>query len=682
MLRLVLTLGLLSAGLAAATAPTPWWPSPVQTSSGEQLEAKHVAGSESCGASGCHPDIAAQWAASAHHFSSFNNSFYRRAVERLMAEPDGVSKARWCGGCHDPALLLTGRMATEVSAEDPLASEGVGCLLCHAVEAPSDARGNGGYTLRAIDAVPLDGSKLFAGLGRKYLKLRSGKHKSMLMQPHVRTAEMCRACHKVGIPIEVNDYHWKRGQNEYDRWHASGVSGHNSASFFLRRQPVDCIDCHMPELESRDEGHDEGKVASHRFAAANTALPALRGDLAQLEAVEATLSRNAMRVHLAAVAEPALGAPVTPKTWQPQGEEELRLYVVVRNANVGHAFPGGTIDSQEAWLHVSVRDASGRTLLESGAVTKNEPVPADVRSYRARILSAHSASLIKRDVDQWVATGYARTVGPGEADVARYRLRLAADAQWPLRVSARLLYRKFQPAFSAFVFDGEVPELPITEMAKAELELGGAATLPAAADLADRWNDLGIALFLQEDRVRAADCFQRAEVAAPERVDLVLNQARVALGDGDLPKARMLLDRAAEMEAEHPTLLRLRSRLFAAEGAYPAAIDLLSQLLDADPLDRGAWAEVAECHYFSGDFAAALEAYDRILEIDPEALNAHNGRLLSLRALGLPAQEAEAAVLRYKPPESEMTIAGRWLRGEAIENRAAQEVWEFGVVDE
>jgi tetratricopeptide (TPR) repeat protein len=681
-LRLVPILALLAAGLAAATDPTPWWPSPVQTSHGGLLEPKHVAGSQSCGASGCHPDIAAQWDASAHHFSSFSNPFYRRAVERLMEEPDGVAKARWCGGCHDPALLLTGRMATKVTAEDPLAAEGVGCLLCHAIEPPTDARGNGGYTLRPVDPVPLDGSKLFAGLGRKYVKLRSGKHKSMLMQPHVRTAEMCRACHKVAIPTEVNDYHWKRGQNEYDRWHASGVSGHNSASFFLRRQPVDCIDCHMPEVESRDEGHDEGKVASHRFAAANTALPALRGDLAQLEAVEATLRRNALRVHVAAVAAPALGPLTTPEQWTPQGEDELRLYVVVRNANVGHAFPGGTIDSQEAWLHVRVQDGSGRTLLESGAVAARDAVPDDVRSYRARILSAHSESLVRRDVDRWIATGYARTVGPGEADVARYRLRLPADAVLPLQVSARLLYRKFQPAFSDFVFDGEIPELPITEMALTELTLGAQSALPAAADLADRWNDLGIALFLQEDRVRAADCFERAAAAAPERVDLVLNQARVALGDGDLPKARGLLDRAATMEADHPTLLRLRSRLFAAEGAYAEAIGLLSQLLDADPLDRGAWAELAEARYFAGDFAAALEAYDRILEIDPEALNAHNGRLLSLRALGLASDEAEAAVRRYKPPESETAIAGRWLRLQPIENRAAQDSWEFGVVDE
>ena len=66
---------------------------------------------DSCGS--CHPDAAAQWAASSHSFASFGNPIYRVNVELARAEL-GVTASNHCAGCHDMPLLVDGLMASEV----------------------------------------------------------------------------------------------------------------------------------------------------------------------------------------------------------------------------------------------------------------------------------------------------------------------------------------------------------------------------------------------------------------------------------------------------------------------------------------------------------------------------------------------------------------------------------------
>ena len=58
---------------------------------------------------GCHRDVAAQWASSAHRFSSFNNPYYRVATDAFREEKGAVA-SRFCGNCHEPFLVATGAM--------------------------------------------------------------------------------------------------------------------------------------------------------------------------------------------------------------------------------------------------------------------------------------------------------------------------------------------------------------------------------------------------------------------------------------------------------------------------------------------------------------------------------------------------------------------------------------------
>ncbi len=101
-----------------------------------------------------------------------------------------------------------------------------------------------------------------------------------------RTAEFCSTCHKVHIPGALNDYkEFLRGQNHYDSFILSGVSGRGARSFYYPpKAEARCAGCHMPLRPSRDFGaqpfDDSGalQIHDHRFTAANTGVSHLRGD--------------------------------------------------------------------------------------------------------------------------------------------------------------------------------------------------------------------------------------------------------------------------------------------------------------------------------------------------------------------------------------------------------------------
>src|SRR4029078_12975852 len=85
----------------------PFFPSSAQVDGGKKIPSKFFMESESC--KRCHQDVYDQWFSSVHHFSSFNNQWYRKSIED-MQDTIGTRPSKWCGGCHDPAVLYAGKM--------------------------------------------------------------------------------------------------------------------------------------------------------------------------------------------------------------------------------------------------------------------------------------------------------------------------------------------------------------------------------------------------------------------------------------------------------------------------------------------------------------------------------------------------------------------------------------------
>jgi hypothetical protein len=98
-------------------------------------------------------------------------------------------------------------------------------------------------------------------MSRQLIKAKPAFHKATFLKPMHRTAEFCGSCHKVHLPPELNDYKWLRGQNHYDAFWLSGVSGNGVASFYYPpKAQANCNGCHMPLVAVDDEPNFAAKV--------------------------------------------------------------------------------------------------------------------------------------------------------------------------------------------------------------------------------------------------------------------------------------------------------------------------------------------------------------------------------------------------------------------------------------
>jgi hypothetical protein len=297
---------------------TPFFPSSVRTVGDRLIPPDFFLESKSCGNRGCHPDIVSQWESSAHHFSSFNNQWYRRSIE-YMQDVVGTKPSKWCGGCHDMAILFTGRMDTPIRRQihTPEAQAGIGCMACHSVVHVQDTMGQGGYTIEYPEMHKLVASPnpLLHFTHDYVVRLDPAPHKATLLKPFHReqTPEFCSSCHKVHLDSPVNQYRWFRGFDDYDAWQQSGVSMQGARAFYYPPEAKNCATCHMPLVPSQDAANVSGRVHSHRFPGANTALPFVNKDINQYEAVKSFLSSGAITVDVFGlreeIAEGGSGSP-------------------------------------------------------------------------------------------------------------------------------------------------------------------------------------------------------------------------------------------------------------------------------------------------------------------------------------------------------------------------------------
>ena len=492
-----------------------FFPSSVSTVGDRLIPHDFFLESKACGNRGCHPDITAQWESSMHHFSSFNNQWYRKSIE-YMQEVAGTKPSKWCGGCHDQAVLLTGRMDRPIveQIDTPQAQAGIGCLVCHSIVAVKDTMGQGGYVLEypQMHRLVASGNPALHVLHDYMTRLDPGPHKATMLKPFHRSnrAEFCSACHKVHLDVPVNNYRWFRGFNEYDAWQGSGVSGQGARAFYYPDKAKDCGDCHMPLVRSDDQGNRDGFVHSHRFPGANTAVPFVNRDEEQLRTTTDFLRAGIVTLDVFAASEAAgpesrgrraparapaegpgqaepqvagffpelpdagsAGTPV-PGGFVPKGGRPVlvapldradpflrpgrtyRIDVVARTRGVGHFFPGGTVDAFDVWLELKVVDGRGRILFWSGYIEDGGkgPVEAGAHRYRSLLIDAHGNEINKRNAWAARALVYARLIPPGAADVGRFRVSIPGDARGPITISARMNYRKFHWYNTRFSFAG------------------------------------------------------------------------------------------------------------------------------------------------------------------------------------------------------------------------------------
>ncbi len=706
-----------------------FFPASVETETGNLIPTDFFLTSETCATKGCHPDIYKQWNESAHHFSSFNNQWYRKSII-YMQEVNGIQSSKWCGGCHDPAILLNGVMDKPIreNLHTPAAQAGLACTACHSIERVKDTMGNSGYVIKypPLHDLASSDNSIIRGLHNYLIRLDPEPHRKSFLKPFHRdnTAEFCSTCHKVHLDFPVNNFKWVRGFNDYDQWQKSGVSHQGALSFYYPDKAKKCVDCHMPLVDSKDAGNIKGKVHSHRFPAANTALPYVNKHDEQLQTVIDFLKNDVITLDLF-----ANGKPVPKDGAAIQRGEDPLIEVVVRTRGVGHHFPAGTIDAFDIWLEVKATDENGKIVFWNGRIAApdgNGPVDPSAHFYRAYMLDERGNIINKRNAWAMRTVLYSRTIPPGAADTVRYRLTIPDDCGDTLKVEAKLNYRKFnwwhtQWAYAGvrdpedtdyqvdkgyddgkWVWTGDtsdvageiksIPNLPIIMMAdvKATLHLRSESEITSKSNLVhsnarERWNDYGIGLFLQGDLRKAQKAFRKVTEIDPVYLDGWVNIARCNIKEGDMKGAEEMLNRAFEIQKTIPSGNPHRAKVHyfyalvqEAYGKYDLAIQHLQKAASQFPRDTRVRNVLGRMHFLKREYETALTHFQKTIEVDPEDLDAHYNMMRCYRALkNTPlANKSRKLYLRFKADESVDEITGIARRGDPHANLERQPIHE------
>ena len=338
------------------------------------------------------------------------------------------------------------------------------------------------------------------------------------------------------------------------------------------------------------------------------------------------------------------------------------------------------------------------------------------------MLDDHGNPINKRNAWMTRSVAYVRLIPPGAADTIRYRLLIPEDCGDKLTLTAKVNYRKFswwntQWSFAGvrdpehkdfsvtanhddgrWLFTGDtsrvsgkikaIPEIPITVMAEASASLSvlkRGAPLPVDKPVMDkavreRWNDYGIGLLLQGDIKAAEATFLKVTDMDPDYADGWVNVARARITEGNIQGAEEYLRRALGKDARLAKTHFFLGTALKAMGQYDAALEQLEQASVQYPRDRVVLNQIGRTLFLKRQYAEAVDAFRRVLQVDPEDLQAHYNLMLCFQGLGKPEQaKAEQGLYeRFKADETAQFITGPYRQLHEEDNNERQSIHEHG----
>ncbi|MBN2195876.1 MAG: hypothetical protein JW751_23870, partial [Polyangiaceae bacterium] len=447
-------------------------------------------------ASGRDVSIGADWRASMMA-NAARDPYWQAAVRRESLDHPTATAAieDECSKCHMPMARFTAHVAGgqgEIFAHLPigraaaplaaLAADGVSCTVCHQISAEKLGTTEsfvGGFVIDR--RLPLGRRPVFGkypvDVGRSRV-MRSSSGFEQRQAEHLKTSEVCATCHTL-ITHSLGPDGSVSGrlaeQVPYLEWRHSDHATRSS-----------CQDCHLlPEVDptaiTSVLAQPHPGMRSHVFRGGNAfvlgMLARYRGELGvtafptELEATAAgtreQLERRSATLTIVRAERSAATLVV-----------DLRL-----ENQAGHKLPTA-YPSRRIWIHLAIRDASGRVWFESGALARDGSItgndndddsgrfephyrvierPDQVQIYEpilgdpsgAVTTGLLTATRYLKD-NRVLPTGFDPRTAPadvavygeaatdpdfvGGADELRYRIALA-DAAGPLELTAELLYQ-------------------------------------------------------------------------------------------------------------------------------------------------------------------------------------------------------------------------------------------------
>ena len=333
--------------------------------------------------SGRDASIGLDWRASIMANSS-RDPYWQASVRREVLDHPTASALIQdeCSTCHMPMQrfaaraaggrgLVFDRLPTRRGTEplDSLAADGVSCTTCHQIQKTrlgDSSSFNGGFVVDTTTPVgrrPIFGPYVVSGGHTTVMHSSSGFVPTQ--SDHIRQSELCATCHTLyTTTLDSAGRHVGTlpEQMPFLEWRHSAYRTERS-----------CQSCHMPLVVANGDsvpitsiqGEPRPDVRRHWFPGGNFFV------LGMLNRYRADLAVEASPQELDdAVAQTrnvlAQAATVTVRS---ESAASGRLVADVEVTNLtGHKLPTA-YPSRRAWLHVVVRDRSGATVFESGAIT-------------------------------------------------------------------------------------------------------------------------------------------------------------------------------------------------------------------------------------------------------------------------------------------------------------------------
>lgn len=694
-------------------------PSLSQTATQEYYQPHEIDNNQYC--QECHQDIHEGWLNSVHKVSSFNNASYAFAVNQtkeFLKKRDGNhDEARFCGACHDPVLMFSGEFDKEQDfTNTKLGNAGITCTSCHAISKINSLKGNGAYTLDIPEPYPFTDSYLpfLQWVNKTLVKAKPDFHKNSYLKPLHKTAEFCSTCHKVSIPESFNDYKWLRGQNHFDSFFLSGVSGHAVASFYYPpKAKTNCASCHMPLTESNDFGaisnglNEKSMIHSHYFQSANSAIRKLNNLKPDVnnDMLKDSVKVNIFGVRTDGIINGELIAPLKGNQVEVQSGKTYLFETYVRTLTLGHAFTQGTVDSNQVWVEFNVFQ-NGELLFQNGGINSQGEVDDWSFFINAYIVDKEGNRIDRRNVEDIFTALYNHNIPPGAAATIHYQLNIPEDIVGQIDIEAKVHYRKFDTNYyRLFTNDANrLNDLPIVELSKDQISLN---VVSEEIELNndnlqkanwDEWNDYGIGLLRTRAFKQAEQAFLK--VTEYNRAEGWINLTRVYIQQGLLKQAQESINKAAQIpDFKYPWQLSYFSAVIDAQNGFLSeAIDKFEKVFNTE------YVVAQDANFdFSKDFRfvtmyaqtvfnysktqnqksqtklrnKAIELFKHVLELDPEWADAHFG-LFQVYAAQKDIEQAQlhkALHKKYKTDDNakDRVIALARAKNPAAEN-AAEEI--------
>ncbi|NLE51038.1 MAG: hypothetical protein GX613_06490 [Chloroflexi bacterium] len=336
-----------------------------------------------------------------------------------------------CATCHTPMAhfaalqggedtgLLDGGFFDPARDVHALAMDGVSCALCHQIEPDNLGSPDSFSGLYLIDAdLPQNERRAYSRFevdeaGRQVMQAASGYVPEV--GHHISSAEMCATCHTLYTPY-VDDAGEVAGtfpeQTPYLEWQQSSYGG-----------AVPCQTCHMPAAQgpvvtSVTGGEPRSPFLTHEFVGGNAYMMRI------FRAHSEELNVAASAEQFAATEQRALDQlqrEAAALSIEQAGLSDTHLTAIVAVApKTGHKFPTG-FPSRRAWLHVTLTDAAGEVVFESGAWTEEGKVVGDDHDADPARYEPHHALIRSADEVQI----YEAVLGDVNGEVTNVLLRAA-----------------------------------------------------------------------------------------------------------------------------------------------------------------------------------------------------------------------------------------------------------------